>query len=100
ESVTGTVDGSLSTTPLPVVSPIRFAFLSLSSHGSMPVTSAIRFRCVSTANDTDVTPKPRIAVVGTRFVKQTNPSNRRFGIVYAPEWWNACFVTPYGEKRA
>ena len=29
----------------------------------------MRFRCVSTANDTDVTPKPRIAVVGTRFVK-------------------------------
>ena len=20
--------------------------------------------------------------------------------MYAPEWWNACFVTPYGEKRA
>ena len=79
---------------MPLVSPIRFAFLRRSCHGSRPSTSAIRVRCVSTANDTDVTPKPRIAVVGTRFVKQTKPSKRRFGIVYAPEWWNACFVTP------
>src|SRR5207253_10162725 len=99
-SVTGTVDGSFSATPLPLVSPIRFAFFSRSSHGSTPISSAIRFRCVSTANDTDVTPNPRIAVVGTRFVKQTKPSKRRFGIVYAPEWWNACFVRPYGENRA
>ena len=71
----------MSTTPLPVVSPIRFAFFRRSSHGSSPITWAMRFRCVSTANDTDVTPKPRIAVVGTRFVKQTKPSKRRFGIV-------------------
>ena len=85
---------------MPVVSPMRFAFFNRSSHGSIPITCAIRFMCVSTANDTEVTPKPRIAVVGTRFVKQTKPSKRRFGIVYAPEWWNACFVTPYGEKRA
>src|ERR1044072_6082447 len=56
--------------------------------------------CVSVANETDVTPKPRIAVVGTRFVKTTYPSNCRFGIVYAPVWWKLCFVTPYGEKRA
>src|SRR5262245_38715519 len=55
---------------------------------------------VSTANDTDVTPNPRIAVVGTRFVKTTYPSKLRFGIEYAPVWWNECFVRPYGEKRA
>jgi hypothetical protein len=30
--------------------------------------------CVSTANETEVTPKPRIAVVGTRFEKTTKPS--------------------------
>ena len=53
------------------VSPIRFAFLSRSSYGSMPSTSAIRLMWVSVANETDVTPKPRIAVVGTRFVKTT-----------------------------
>ena len=90
----------MSTTPLAVVSPMRFAFLSLSSSGSRPSTFAIRFRCVSTANETEVTPKPRIAVVGTRFVKTTKPSKWTFGIVYAPVWWNACFVRPYGEKRA
>ena len=50
--------------------------------------------CVSVANETDVTPKPRIAVVGTRFVKTTKPSNSRFGIVYAPVWWKLCFVRP------
>ena len=60
---------------------MRFAFFSRSSHGSIPSTSAMRFMCVSIANDTDVTPKPRIAVVGTRFVKTTKPSKRRFGIV-------------------
>ena len=37
----------------------------------MPRTSAIRFMWVSTAKETDVTPKPRIAVVGTRFVNTT-----------------------------
>src|SRR3954451_13446763 len=79
---------------------MRFAFFKRSSHGSMPIASATRFRCDSTANETEVTPNPRIAVVGTLFVNTTNPSNRRFGIVYAPEWWNACFVTPYGENRA
>ena len=47
----------------------------------MPITCAIRVNCVSTANDTDVTPNPRIAVLGTRFVKQTKPSKCRFGIV-------------------
>ena len=50
------------------VSPMRFAFLSRSSYGSMPSSSAILLMCVSVANDTDVTPKPRIAVVGVRFV--------------------------------
>jgi hypothetical protein len=39
---------------------------------------------VSVANETDVTPNPRMAVVGTRLVKTTYPSNSRFGIVYAP----------------
>ena len=37
----------------------------------MPSTSAMRLTCSSVANETDVTPKPRIAVVGTRFVKTT-----------------------------
>jgi len=37
--------------------------------------------CVSTAKDTEVTPNPRIAVVGTRFVKITKPSKWTFGIV-------------------
>ena len=60
----------------------------------------MRLMCVSVANDTEVTPKPRIAVVGTRFVNTTYPSNARFGIVYAPVWWKLCFVRPYGEKRA
>ena len=82
------------TTRLPVVSPTRFAFLSRSSNGSIPMTLATLLRCISVASDTDVTPKPRMAVVGTRFVKITNPSKRRFGIVYAPVWWNACFVSP------
>ena len=45
-----------------------FAFLSRSSNGSMSSSSAIRLMCVSVAKDTDVTPKPRIAVVGVRFV--------------------------------
>src|SRR5205085_6520034 len=79
--VTGTVEGSFIATRLAVVSPIRFAFLRRSSHGFIPSTSAIRFMCNSTAIDTEVTPKPRIAVVGTRFVNTTNPSNLRFGIV-------------------
>ena len=60
----------------------------------------MRLMCVSVANEIDVTPKPRIAVVGTRFVNTTKPSKCRFGIVYAPVWWNECFVSPYGEKRA
>jgi len=34
----------------------------------MPRISAPLLRWVSVANETDVTPKPRIAVVGTRFV--------------------------------
>jgi hypothetical protein len=33
------------------------------------------------ASDTEVTPKPRMAVVGTRLLKTTNPSKRTFGIV-------------------
>ena len=37
----------------------------------MPSTSAMRLTCVSVANETEVTPNPRIAVVGTRFVKTT-----------------------------
>src|SRR5262249_37836238 len=49
---------------------------------------------------TEVTPKPRIAVVGVRFVKITYPLNSRLGIEYAPVWWKLCFVRPYGEKRA
>ena len=36
-----------------------------------PSTSAILLMWVSVANETDVTPKPRIAVVGTRFVNTT-----------------------------
>ena len=31
----------------------------------------MRLMCTSVANETEVTPKPRIAVVGTRFVKTT-----------------------------
>ena len=50
--------------------------------------------CVSTAKETEVTPKPRIAVVGTRFVNTTYPSKARLGIVYAPVWWKLCFVSP------
>ena len=69
------------TTRLPVVSPMRLAFFSRSSSGSMPSCSATRSRCISVASDTDVTPKPRMAVVGTRLEKTTNPSKRRFGIV-------------------
>ena len=80
--------------PFGEVSAIRFAFFSRTSKGSMPSTSAMRETCSSVANDTDVTPKPRIAVVGTRFVKTTYPSKCRFGIVYAPVWWKLCFVTP------
>ena len=53
------------------VSPIRFAFLSRTSYGSRPSTSAIRLMWVSVANETDVTPNPRMAVVGTRFVNTT-----------------------------
>src|SRR3990172_7392963 len=60
----------------------------------------MRFMCVSAANESDVTPKPRIAVVGTRFVNTTYPSKERFGIEYAPVWWKLCFVRPYGENRA
>ena len=37
--------------------------------------------CSSTAIDTEVTPNPRIAVVGTRLVNTTKPSKRRLGIV-------------------
>src|SRR3990167_11087050 len=48
----------------------------------------------------DVTPKPRIAVVGTRLVKTAYPSKWTFGMEYAPVWWKLCFVRPYGEKRA
>jgi len=33
------------------------------------------------AMDTEVTPKPRIAVVGTRLENTTNPSKRTLGIV-------------------
>jgi hypothetical protein len=80
--------------PFGEVSPILFAFFSRSSNGSMPSTSAIRLTWHSVANETEVTPKPRIAVVGTRFVKTTKPSKCRFGIVYAPVWWKLCFVTP------
>ena len=69
------------TTRLPVVSPMRLALRSRSSSGSMPSCSAMRSRCISTASDTEVTPKPRMAVVGTRLVNTTNPSKRRFGIV-------------------
>ena len=53
----------------------------------------MRLMCVSTANETDVTPKPRMAVVGTRFV-DTAAVEVRLGIVYAPVWWNECFVRP------
>ena len=66
--IVGTVDGSVYAIWFGEVSPIRFAFLSRSSYGSMPSSSAIRLMCVSVANETDVTPKPRIAVVGVRFV--------------------------------
>src|SRR5262245_56203630 len=59
----------------------------------------MRLMCVSTANETDVTPTPGMAVVGGRFVKTTYPSKWRFGIEYAPVWWNECFVSPYGENR-
>ena len=69
------------TTRLAVVSPTRLAFLSRSSSGSTPIASATRLRCVSTASDTDVTPNPRMAVVGTRFVNTTKPSKRTAGIV-------------------
>ena len=86
--------------PFGDVSPMRFAFFMRISTWSMPSSFAIRFRCVSTANETDVTPKPRIAVVGVRFVNTTYPSKWRFGIEYAPVWWKLCFVRPYGEKRA
>ena len=47
----------------------------------MPSCSATRLMCISTASDTEVTPKPRMAVVGTRLVKSTKPSKRRLGIV-------------------
>ena len=58
--------------PFGEVSPIRFAFFSRSSNGSMPEHLGDRGSCaVSIANETDVTPKPRIAVVGTRFVNTT-----------------------------
>ena len=69
------------TTRLPVVSPMRLAFFRRSSSGSMPSWSATRLMCSSTASETEVTPKPRMAVVGTRLVKSTNPSKRRLGIV-------------------
>ena len=50
---------------------MRFAFFSRTSYGSSPSTFAIRLMCVSVANETDVTPNPRMAVVGTRFVNTT-----------------------------
>ena len=67
-STTGTVDGSVSRTRFAVRSPTRFAFFSRSSNGSIPSDSAMRFIWISTANETEVTPNPRIAVVGVRFV--------------------------------
>ena len=39
--------------------------------GSMPSTCALRVICSSIANDADVTPKPRMAVVGTWFDQTT-----------------------------
>ncbi len=42
-----------------------------SRRGRCPSTSAMRMTCSSVANETDVTPKPRMAVVGTRFVNTT-----------------------------
>ena len=65
------VDGSVYAMPFGDVSPMRFAFFMRISTGSMPSSFATRLMCVSTANETDVTPKPRIAVVGVRFVKTT-----------------------------
>ena len=42
--------------------------------------------------------KPRIALVSTRFVKVKSVEPQVRDRVH--RWWNACFVTPYGEKHA
>jgi hypothetical protein len=53
------------------MSPVRAAFFSRSSHGSIPSSVAIRCRWVSMANDAEVTPKPRIDDDGGRLVYTT-----------------------------
>ena len=50
---------------------VAVAAVSRIANGSTPSSWAIRLMCVSTANEIEVTPNPRIAVVGTRFVKTT-----------------------------
>ena len=65
------VEGSSSSLRVGMRSPGRLAFLSRNSQGSMPSTVALRVICSSIANDAEVTPKPRMAVVGTWFVQTT-----------------------------
>ena len=59
----------------------------------------MRSICISVANDASVTPKPRNALAGWRFVYTQCTSIETFGIVYGPHTFAACFVAPYGECR-
>ncbi len=80
-------------------SPFRYALTNRIVHGSTPTASAMRSICTSTANEAIVTPKPRIALVGVRFVYTQYASIATFGIRYGPAALAACFVSAYGVWR-
>src|SRR6185369_11436604 len=80
-------------------SPFLYALRNRSSHGSAPIARAMRSICISVANDASVTPKPRNALAGCRFVYTQCTSIDTFGIVYGPQTFAACLVAPYGECR-
>ena len=55
----------------------------------MPRASAIRLRCVSTANAACGAPKPRKAPLGGVFVATARDRMRTFGQRYGPPAWRA-----------
>ena len=58
----------------------------------MPIARAMRSICISVANDASVTPKPRKALDGWRFVYTQCTSIDTLGIVYGPAALAACLV--------
>ena len=86
------------TWPVAVVSPVRYALRERISRGEMPSASAIRLRCVSTANAACGAPKPRKAPLGGVFVMAARARIRTFGQAYGPPAWMAPRDRTTGER--